>query len=168
MGLGLHGPSCNPVCQPEDCTVHFLLVSPTAASHWPLAAKSCVQLPMHKQGRIQEKLHSNPESFFRHVNSQKILSEAQPPYHTSAQDMQMNKQSPGKPQEMAFKLWPNGESINWNHQVKICFSETGFVTPPPAPLSNFCWNSSRRHPCSRQGVGIRRAFQPKPFNDSVI
>lgn len=79
VGLGLHAPSQNPICQPENCTVHLCHPVLPPSSHWPLAGQSCVQLPMHRQGRVQGKLHSNSERFLRHVNSQKTLSEAQTP-----------------------------------------------------------------------------------------
>lgn len=88
-----------------DCTVHFLLVSPTAATLLSLAfaGKSCVQLPMHRQGWIREKLHSNSESFFRHVNSQKILSEAQTPVSNQCPRHVDKRAEPWKPWETAFK-----------------------------------------------------------------
>lgn len=110
-----------------SCQCHPQLLP---SSHWPLADKICVQLPMHRQGRIQEKLHSNSESFFRHVNSQKILLEAQTPVSNQCPRHRDKQTEPGKPQETAFKTWSNGEPINWHHQVKICFSQTSFVTPP--------------------------------------
>lgn len=137
LGLGLHDPSQNPICQPENCTVHFLLVSPTAATLLSLAfaGKSCVQLPMHRQGWIQEKLHSNSESFFRHANSQKILLEAQTPVSNQCSRHVEKWAEPGKPWETAFKTWPNGEPINWHHQIKICFFQTSFVMPPSTPDS---------------------------------
>lgn len=140
------------------------------SSHWPLAGKSCVQLPMHRQRRVQGKLHSNSERFLRHVNFQKTLSEAQTSISNQCPRRVDEWAEPGKLQETSFKTWPNREPINWHHQVKICFSQTSFVTPPPAPDSvTSIGIVAEDMPAHGRGVGTRHSLSvPCNLNHSVI